>query len=101
MAIPCPSSRSQTWTSKKKTCMCSPTTHPGSFRCAYHKQQAERQQTASWSGGRKLVKRALTTLVRPSSHHLRRREAFQPRPTRLSVMSSASASASAQHLHSL
>ncbi|KAK7336001.1 hypothetical protein VNO80_28190 [Phaseolus coccineus] len=96
--------------SEKRTCMCSPTTHPGSFRCAYHKQLAERQQQTTSLSGRKLnllrsamknsvvriggvegeiVRRALTTLIRPSSHHLHRRVAFQPRPTRLSLMSKA------------
>ncbi|TKY48044.1 hypothetical protein E2542_SST25458 [Spatholobus suberectus] len=96
---------------EKRSCMCSPTTHPGSFRCAYHKQLAERQKQKTTSlsdrklnllrsamknsvvriGGveGELVRRALTTLIRPSSHHLRRREAFQPRPTRLSLMSKA------------
>lgn len=27
----------------KMTCMCSPTNHPGSFRCRFHRQQAARQ----------------------------------------------------------
>ncbi|MCI62696.1 hypothetical protein A2U01_0083953 [Trifolium medium] len=35
------------------------------------------------------VKRALTALIRPSSHQQRRRSAFEPRPSRLSVMSKA------------
>lgn len=35
------------------------------------------------------MKRSLRDLIRPSSHHQRRREAFQPRPSRLSVMSEA------------
>ncbi|KAK7325274.1 hypothetical protein VNO77_29433 [Canavalia gladiata] len=117
-----PGSRSMTVTSKKqrknnavpstssqkRTCLCSPTTHPGSFRCAYHKQLAEqqerkRQQRASsklnllrsamknslvriGAVEGELVKRTLTSLIRPSSHHLRRREAFQPKPSRLSLM---------------
>ncbi|PPS18422.1 hypothetical protein GOBAR_AA02151 [Gossypium barbadense] len=34
-----------------------------------------------------LVKRALTALIRPSSHQQRRRAAFEPRPSRLSIMS--------------
>ncbi|BAT91491.1 hypothetical protein LR48_Vigan05g222200 [Vigna angularis] len=137
--------------SEKRKCMCSPTMHPGSFRCAYHKQLAERQQQRQQQeqrqqqrqqqeqrqqqqqeqrqqqeqqqqqqprqqqtmplSGRKLnllrsamknsvvrriggvdgeiVRRALTTLIRPSSHYLHRRVAFQPRPTRLSLMSKA------------
>ncbi|KAI9107553.1 hypothetical protein K1719_021590 [Acacia pycnantha] len=95
--------------SHKRMCMCSPTTHPGSFRCSYHKRLAEQQknraaspsiQSSSTSlnlrrsamknslvriGGveGELVKRSLTTLIRPSSHQLRRREAFQPRRSRL------------------
>ncbi|MBA0705392.1 hypothetical protein Golax_017590 [Gossypium laxum] len=36
-----------------------------------------------------LVKRALTALIRPSSHQQRRRAAFEPRPSRLSIMSQA------------
>ncbi|RDX64859.1 hypothetical protein CR513_56534, partial [Mucuna pruriens] len=85
--------------SEKRTCMCSPTTHPGSFRCAYHKQVAASRssrkvnvvRSAMRIGGveGEVVRRALTTLIRPSSHHLRRRQAFQPRPTRLSLMSKA------------
>ncbi|XP_061348037.1 uncharacterized protein LOC133293470 [Gastrolobium bilobum] len=105
---------SSTPSDQKRTCMCSPTTHPGSFRCGYHKRMAEqqqqrRQQTASSSGSKlnlrrsamknslvriggvegELVRRTLTTLIRPSSHHLCRRETFQPRPSRLSLMSNA------------
>ncbi|XP_022636043.1 probable serine/threonine-protein kinase fhkB [Vigna radiata var. radiata] len=129
------SSSSSNTESEKKKCMCSPTMHPGSFRCAYHKQLAERQQQQEQRqqqrqqqqqgpqeqpqqqqqtmplSGRKLnllrsamknsvvrriggadgeiVRRALTTLIRPSSHYLHRRVAFQPRPTRLSLMSKA------------
>ncbi|QCE08858.1 ras guanine nucleotide exchange factor B-like [Vigna unguiculata] len=135
------SSSSSKSESEKRKCMCSPTMHPGSFRCAYHKQLAERQQqqqqqqekqqekqqhqrqqqekqqyqrqqqqTTSLSSRKlnllrsamknsvvrriggvdgEIVRRALTTLVRPSSHYLHRRVAFQPRPTRLSLMSKA------------
>ncbi|KAJ7962803.1 putative Serine-rich protein-related [Quillaja saponaria] len=101
---------------QKKTCMCSPTTHPGSFRCSLHKGGANRQhgqnQTSSSSyhsssrlnfrrsamtnslvriGGVEgdLVRRALSALIRPSSHQQRRRAGFQLRPSRLSIMSKA------------
>ncbi|XP_059303503.1 probable protein ABIL3 [Lycium ferocissimum] len=100
---------------QKKTCMCSPTTHPGSFRCSLHKNmnQNNNQSHSNSSSYRSsyqlnmrrsamtnslvrigtvegdLVKRALAALIRPSSHHLRRRDDFQPRPSRLSVMSKA------------
>ncbi|CAN7068656.1 unnamed protein product [Brassica rapa subsp. trilocularis] len=99
--------------SSPRRCMCSPTTHPGSFRCSLHKNVANPHgQGASSSayptnslnmrrsamtnslvriGGveGEWVRRALTTLIRPSSHHLRRRAAYQPRPSRLSNMSKA------------
>uniref|UniRef100_A0A7N0T0P9 Serine-rich protein-like protein n=1 Tax=Kalanchoe fedtschenkoi TaxID=63787 RepID=A0A7N0T0P9_KALFE len=95
-------------TGAKRTCMCSPTTHPGSFRCSLHKNFNSHH--APYSSNRlnarrsamtnslvrigtvegDLVKRALAALIRPSSHQQRRRSAFQPRPSRLSVMSKAS-----------
>ncbi|KAI5660448.1 hypothetical protein M9H77_29241 [Catharanthus roseus] len=98
---------------QKKTCMCSPTTHPGSFRCSLHKNANNQnyQSTSSYHRPRHqlqmrrsamtnslvrigtvegdLVKRALAALIRPSSHNLRRRSDFQPRPSRLSTMSKA------------
>ncbi|XP_051147563.1 uncharacterized protein LOC127262785 [Andrographis paniculata] len=97
---------------QKKTCMCSPTTHPGSFRCSLHKnsivpgygqatsfrssQQLHMRRSAMTNSLVRigtvegdLVRRALTALIRPSSHSLRRRADFQPRRSRLSVMSKA------------
>ncbi|XP_021731757.1 uncharacterized protein LOC110698605 [Chenopodium quinoa] len=98
-------------TGKKKTCLCSPTTHPGSFRCSYHKNlEAKKQNTVSYQPNRlnmrrsamtnslvrigtveggEWVKRALATLIRPCAHQQRRRSDFQPRPSRLSAMSKA------------
>ncbi|KAL3631797.1 hypothetical protein CASFOL_024781 [Castilleja foliolosa] len=96
----------------KKACMCSPTTHPGSFRCSLHKNSAvpgHGNQAAYRSSHQlnmrrsamtnslvrigtvegDLMKRALSALIRPSSHSLRRRFDFQPRPSRLSLMSKA------------
>ncbi|CAH8281724.1 unnamed protein product [Eruca vesicaria subsp. sativa] len=97
--------------SSPRRCMCSPTTHPGSFRCSLHKNVANPhgQGTASYPASSlnmrrsamtnslvriggvegEWVRRALTTLIRPSSHHLRRRAAYQPRPSRFSAMSKA------------
>ncbi|KAI9107132.1 hypothetical protein K1719_022660 [Acacia pycnantha] len=97
---------------QKKTCMCSPTSHPGSFRCSLHRNMANHNssnQADSCPSNRlnmrrsamknslvriggvegEWVKRALTALIRPSSHQLRRRAAFEPRPSRLSIMSKA------------
>lgn len=98
---------------QKKTCMCSPTNHPGSFRCSLHKNNGNNNSSNADSypstrlnmrrsamknslvriGGveGEWVKRALTALIRPSSHQQRRRSAFEPRPSRLSVMSKAEA----------
>ncbi|KAK1394485.1 Serine-rich protein-related [Heracleum sosnowskyi] len=92
----------------KKTCMCSPTNHPGSFRCSLHKN-FNNSHSMTYSPNRlnarrsamtnslvrigtvegDLVKRALAALIRPSSHQQRRRAGFEPRPSRLSVMSKA------------
>ncbi|XP_071704097.1 uncharacterized protein [Rutidosis leptorrhynchoides] len=90
---------------KKKTCMCSPTTHPGSFRCSLHKNMMMTSNSSNRLNVRRsammnslvrygksdqregdLVKRALAALIRPSSHHQRRRTAFEPKPSRLSIM---------------
>ncbi|KAK9279570.1 hypothetical protein L1049_013249 [Liquidambar formosana] len=106
------SPREQILSSSKKTCMCSPTTHPGSFRCSLHKNFNNNSNNGSHNysvsnrlNARRsamtnslvrigtvegdLVKRALAALIRPSSHQQRRRAAFQPRPSRLSIMSRA------------
>ena len=94
-------------TVQKKTCMCSPTNHPGSFRCSLHKNNHHHASAGSFPSNRlnmrrsamknslvriggvegEWVKRALTALIRPSSHQQRRRSAFEPRPSRLSIMS--------------
>ncbi|CAL5206326.1 unnamed protein product [Lathyrus oleraceus] len=96
---------------QKKTCMCSPTTHPGSFRCSLHKNISSNSlhHGESYPSSRlnmrrsamknslvriggvegEWVKRALTALIRPSSHQQKRRDAFEPRSSRLSVMSKA------------
>ncbi|KAF8038499.1 hypothetical protein BT93_B1139 [Corymbia citriodora subsp. variegata] len=96
----------------KRSCMCSPTTHPGSFRCSLHKhsgsgggsnhsdsfvpnrlimlRSAMRNRIVSIGGVEgDLVMRALTALIRPSSHQQRRLAGFQARPSRLSAMSKA------------
>ncbi|WMV36579.1 hypothetical protein MTR67_029964 [Solanum verrucosum] len=100
--------------SQKKSCMCSPTTHPGSFRCSLHKNRSGSGSTGSRTAATyspnqlilrrsamtnslvrigtvegDLVKRALAALIRPSSHQQRRRADFQRRPSRLSAMSKA------------
>ncbi|KAG6486201.1 uncharacterized protein LOC122008638 [Zingiber officinale] len=95
----------------RRTCLCSPSTHPGSFRCHLHKglnggggsaataSQSNRLNARRSAMANSLVrigtvegdwvKRALAALIRPSSHQQRRRAAFQLRPSRLSRMSNA------------
>ncbi|KAG5225234.1 protein TPRXL [Salix suchowensis] len=90
-------------------CMCSPTTHRGSFRCSLHKNTPSSTSQAPFTPNRlnmrrsamtnslvriggvegEWVKRALTALIRPSSHQQRRRGAFQSRLSRLSITSNA------------
>ncbi|KAJ9178984.1 hypothetical protein P3X46_010819 [Hevea brasiliensis] len=112
-------SNANAMSNQKRTCACSPTTHPGSFRCAFHRSltrnngydhHSSSTQSASYHSSSRLnfrrsamtnslvriggvegelVKRALSALIRPSSHHLRRRAAFETRPSRLSIMSKA------------
>ncbi|GJS32712.1 hypothetical protein Tco_0531094 [Tanacetum coccineum] len=101
----------------RRMCMCSPTSHPGSFRCSLHKNKNSYKTvtgtttTTSFPSNRlnarrsamtnslvrigtveggDLVKRALSALIRPSSHQQRRRTSFQRVKSRLSVMTSAS-----------
>jgi len=91
----------------RKTCMCSPTNHPGSFRCNLHRNSNNSSSSTMHSqlnarrsamtnslvriGGveGEWVRRALTALIRPSSHHMRRRASFQLRPSRLCHMTTA------------
>ncbi|XP_073034857.1 uncharacterized protein [Primulina eburnea] len=99
---------------QKRTCMCSPTNHPGSFRCSLHKagfsgnNVTRSSKTASYASSTRLsmrlsamtnslvrigtvegdlVRRALAALIRPSSHQQRRRNQFKPCASRLSRMS--------------
>ncbi|KAM6602326.1 hypothetical protein CsatA_021935 [Cannabis sativa] len=102
--------------SRKRTCVCSPTTHPGSFRCSRHKiltatkaaindqfrascnsSRLSYRRSAMLNSlvriggveGEELARRALSSPIRPSSHSQRRLIAFEPRPSRLCVMSKA------------
>lgn len=102
--------RKQAGRSSQKTCLCSPTTHPGSFRCSLHKNYNSSHSLTSYTPNRlnarrsamtnslvriataeggDLVKRALAALIRPSSHQQRRRSVYEPRRSRLSIMSNA------------
>ncbi|VVA92679.1 unnamed protein product [Arabis nemorensis] len=89
----------RTGQSPKRACSCSPTNHPGSFRCGQHKgfgtTSAHAPSPSNRMQGRRsvmtnsVVKRALAVLTRPLSHSQSRRANFKPQPSGLSVMSKA------------
>ncbi|KAK8584731.1 hypothetical protein V6N13_138681 [Hibiscus sabdariffa] len=98
----------------KRTCLCSPTHHPGSFRCSLHRssgkvsskseaspphfnRQKEDQSKATMvlmmstvsstpSSKSSLTKSFLMQMIRPSNHRLQRRRDFHPKPSRFSSL---------------
>ncbi|GLJ26319.1 hypothetical protein SUGI_0506240 [Cryptomeria japonica] len=84
----------------RKMCLCSPSNHPGAFRCNLHRNcpssaspnsQLQMRRSAmknslvrigSVEGG-EWMKKVLSALIRPSSHQIRRRTSFRPQPSRL------------------
>ncbi|KAK4713014.1 hypothetical protein R3W88_018921 [Solanum pinnatisectum] len=77
----------------KRICYCSPTTHPGSFRCKFHKngqKSSYSRRSSSSSSYLELAKIAkakslkvfLLQIIKPSSHDLQRIRNFQPKPSR-------------------
>jgi len=89
-----------------RTCMCSPTNHPGSFRCSKHKKpprnvvarpsssssselnhyfdHTSMEMAAKVNNSLKAI--LLKIIKHRSSHDLHRRKNFQPKPTRFFVM---------------
>lgn len=87
------SSSSSSSFSSTRTCLCSPTTHPGSFRCSLHRGSRKLSAKSTvYNSQSKLdckthfIKAFLMQIIKPSSHDLRRRRTFQPRPTRFGLM---------------
>ncbi|XVE63619.1 hypothetical protein DITRI_Ditri07aG0034100 [Diplodiscus trichospermus] len=82
------------------TCLCSPTTHPGSFRCSLHRNYKKppsnrtRAVVRVSSNHRELalvakansIKAFLLQIIKPSSHDMQRRRNFQPKPSRFSLL---------------
>uniref|UniRef100_A0A0D9VM87 Uncharacterized protein n=1 Tax=Leersia perrieri TaxID=77586 RepID=A0A0D9VM87_9ORYZ len=74
---------------KKLACLCSPTNHPGSFRCIRHRTPSSSAAAARAKG--RSVRAHLLQMISdnnhppsPSSSGRRRRSCdFQPRPSRL------------------
>ncbi|KAF7081107.1 hypothetical protein CFC21_085080 [Triticum aestivum] len=104
--------------SRRSSCMCSPTNHPGSFRCSLHKERKQAAPAGSSNSSRpasppsppstsKSTGGALAWLIpmgsghwarralapspaaQQSLQHRRRAGGFRPRPSRLSAVSTA------------
>ncbi|KAJ4957387.1 hypothetical protein NE237_024498 [Protea cynaroides] len=90
--------------STNRTCLCSPTTHPGSFRCTLHRDtprkvsnrskirhvlssSVNRSESSKMIAKANLLKVFLPQIIKPSIHNLRRRRNFQPKPTRFCLTS--------------
>ncbi|TKY73040.1 hypothetical protein E2542_SST01787 [Spatholobus suberectus] len=87
-------SKSQSHT--KRACLCSPTTHPGSFRCSLHKKplrtvtrnpsNTSHHLDSSMAAKANSLKAFLMQVIKPSSHDLHRRKNFHPKPSRFCLM---------------
>ncbi|KAI6682347.1 hypothetical protein NL676_036228 [Syzygium grande] len=90
---------SRTEASSSRTCLCSPTNHPGSFRCNLHKNPARATDRrvacrAPPPGHRGLgmmtrdegIKALLLQIINPSRHDLKRKRSFKPKPSRFCLM---------------
>ncbi|GLJ26277.1 hypothetical protein SUGI_0505090 [Cryptomeria japonica] len=92
--------------SARKTCLCSPSNHPGAFRCSLHRNCPPSSSSASTIAQlhmrRSAMKNSLVrigsveggewmkkALIRPSSREVRRRASFHPQPSRLRHMTTA------------
>ncbi|KAF5469660.1 hypothetical protein F2P56_013715 [Juglans regia] len=81
-----------------RTCLCAPTTHPGSFRCSFHRschphRAATSRRVSSpirWEvaviAKANSLRALLLHIIKPSSHDLQRRRNFQPKPSRFCLM---------------
>ncbi|XVF47984.1 hypothetical protein PTKIN_Ptkin03bG0154000 [Pterospermum kingtungense] len=84
--------------SQTRTCLCSPTTHPGSFRCSLHRnfnnpagrKRLVRVSPSHWElsvlAKANSIKAFLLQIIKPSSHDMQRRRNFQPKPSRFCVL---------------
>ncbi|KAL3835507.1 hypothetical protein ACJIZ3_010243 [Penstemon smallii] len=80
--------------SSGRACLCSPTSHPGSFRCSLHRSSRNPSPKPKPSVNRimenpksmvsklGLLKAFLMHMIKPSSNDLHRRRNFKPKPTR-------------------
>ncbi|CAK9329682.1 unnamed protein product [Citrullus colocynthis] len=83
-----------------RKCLCSPTTHPGSFRCSFHRNRRKVSSARSSSSISAIttaqlelamfakanaLRAFLLQMIKPSSNDLQRRRNFHPRPSRLKI----------------
>ncbi|KAA0050057.1 Serine-rich protein-related [Cucumis melo var. makuwa] len=79
-------------TAGSRKCLCSPTTHPGSFRCSFHRTRHKISSTRSSSSAELELAKAnalrafLLQMIKPSSNDVQRRRNFHPRPSRFCLM---------------
>ncbi|XVE98447.1 hypothetical protein REPUB_Repub03eG0107400 [Reevesia pubescens] len=81
-----------------RTCLCSPTSHPGSFRCSWHRNfnkpscrtKVVRVSPSHWElavvAKANSIKAILLQIIKPSSHDMQRRRNFQPKPSRFCLL---------------
>ncbi|KAK1407100.1 hypothetical protein QVD17_38711 [Tagetes erecta] len=80
--------------SSRRSCLCSPTNHPGSFRCARHRASSPKLGRKSISDQlnrldtkkTNLINEFLMKIIKPSSHDVQRRRNFQPKPSRFAAL---------------
>ncbi|GLJ26287.1 hypothetical protein SUGI_0505270 [Cryptomeria japonica] len=91
-------------------CVCSPSNHPGAFRCTLHRNCPSSSSSSASTNSQlhmhrsamknsiarigsveegKWMKRAFSVLIRPSSHQLQRRWSFHQQPSRLRHLTTA------------
>ncbi|XAR67845.1 hypothetical protein NMG60_11002771 [Bertholletia excelsa] len=90
---PPPPSQPQPQPSAARRCLCSPTTHPGSFRCSLHRiSRKQFSRSAAYLSRLDSISKVsvlrvfLMQVIKPSRRDIRRRENFQPKPTRFAVL---------------
>lgn len=76
-----------------RSCLCSPTTHPGSFRCKLHRSAGKHRSAAHSAsvesqGAAKAnsMRALLIQIIRPTGQELCRRRNFVPRPSRFCLI---------------
>ncbi|KAJ9164535.1 hypothetical protein P3X46_024100 [Hevea brasiliensis] len=91
---PSDSKSQQQQSAQGRICLCSPTKHPGSFRCSLHRnfRRVPGRSSSSNKGELAVIAKAnslrafLLQIIKPSSHDLQRRRNFRPRPSRFCLM---------------